>query len=286
MNSTTKKLIAVVGLLAVALVLWLWLTPQPAPPTAPPTAALPTSAPAPLPVPQPAPKAPPEEPGEERPEVVLRLLSVTMSPDNASRSRATLQNIANRPGIAVMAEGDAFPDDEEIVLLSIERERVLLDDHGQQRYLELDPEERLAMPDPRTEEADLDPQRVLAEMEKIAERGLSYEDMQAAVWRNIGRRERPFLLVQGRVSPAYGEGTWPDVPYLGLRVRQVMPGSFWQQLGLQVDDLILAIDGVRIDSDGAWSRAMPALYNNEIVTLDIQRGGEEFTLETTTIPPR
>ena len=184
-----------------------------------------------------------------------------------------------------MAEGDAFPDDEEIRLLTIERERVLLDDRGHERYLDLDREERLVAQKP-DEEPDLDPERVLAEMEKIAERGLTYEDMMSAVWKNIGRRERPFLLVQGRLAPAYGEGTWPDVPYLGLRVHSVMPGSFWEQLGLQADDLVLAIDGVRIDSDGAWSRAMPALYDNEFVSLYVQRGDEEFTLETSTIPPR
>lgn len=286
MTSNAKKLTVITVLLAIALLLWLWLRPQPAPaPLAP--AAVQKDAPLPLPVPAPpsVSKAPVTESVEERPEVELRLLALTISPDNPSMSRATLQNVANRPGIAVMAEGDVFPDDEEIRLLTIERERVLLDDHGEQRYLDLDREERLAAQKPKDETPDLDPERVLAEMEKIAERGLTYEDMMSAVWKNIGRRERPFLLVQGRLSPAYGEGTWPDVPYIGLRVRSLMPGSFWEQLGLQADDVILGIDGVRIESNGAWSRAMPAFYNNEFISLYVQRGGEEITLETTTIPP-
>lgn len=285
MNKNAKKLTVLASLLAVILLLWLWLRPQHAP-TPPPKVTEPISTPAPLTTPSSTPKAQSEETVEELPEVVLRLIAVTYSSDNASMSRATLQNVVNKPGIAVMAEGDTFPDDEEIRLLSIERKGVLLDDHGQQRYLELDQEERLVTPDPRTEEVDLDSERVLAEMERIAERGLNYEDFQAAIWKNIGRREQPFLLVQGRLSPAYGEGTWPDVPYLGLRVHSLMPGSFWDQLGLQVGDLILGIDGVRIDSDGAWSRAMPAFYENEFLSLYIQRGDEEFTLETSTIPPR
>ncbi|HEX2102744.1 MAG TPA: trypsin-like peptidase domain-containing protein [Solirubrobacteraceae bacterium] len=83
--------------------------------------------------------------------------------------------------------------------------------------------------------------------------------------------ERPYLgVVTGRVSP-----TRPD----GALVRSVRPGGPGQRGGLQVGDVIVGVNGRRVDDPADVSAAIRGHVPGDTVTVQVQRDGQPVTLD-------
>jgi len=102
-------------------------------------------------------------------------------------------------------------------------------------------------------------------------------------WRNVGRRDRPQLLQQAWLTPLYADGS--DA-MLGLRVRQLVEGSFWQQLGMQQGDLLTTMNGLRVNSMKAWQRVIEIAQNERSISITVERAAEQLGFRTRTIRPR
>jgi putative serine protease PepD len=83
--------------------------------------------------------------------------------------------------------------------------------------------------------------------------------------------DRPYLgVVTGRVSP-----TSPD----GAVVRSVRPGGPGQRGGLQIGDVIVGLNGRRIDDPADVSAAIEGQAPGDVVTVQVQRDGQPVTLD-------
>jgi putative serine protease PepD len=83
--------------------------------------------------------------------------------------------------------------------------------------------------------------------------------------------ERPYLgVVTGRVSP-----TRPD----GAVVRAVRPGGPGQRGGVQVGDVIVGMNGRRVDDPADVSAAIRGQVPGDTVTVQVQRDGRPVTLD-------
>ena len=92
------------------------------------------------------------------------------------------------------------------------------------------------------------------------------------------------LIARGRVERArlgvqYGPVT-ADVaaPEGAARIVRVEPGSAAEAAGLQPGDVVLAVDGARLDSHLDLSELVAAGRPGDVVTLTIQRGGDAIDM--------
>jgi putative serine protease PepD len=83
--------------------------------------------------------------------------------------------------------------------------------------------------------------------------------------------DRPYLgVVTGRVSPSR-----PD----GAVVRAVRPGGPGQRAGVQVGDVIIGMNGKRVDDPADVSAAIQGQVPGDTVTVQVQRDGRPVTLD-------
>jgi putative serine protease PepD len=83
--------------------------------------------------------------------------------------------------------------------------------------------------------------------------------------------DRPYLgVVTGRVPP-----TQPD----GAVVRSVRPGGPASRGGLQVGDLIVGINGRRVNDPADVSAGLQGQAPGDVVTVQVQRDGQPVTLD-------
>jgi len=71
---------------------------------------------------------------------------------------------------------------------------------------------------------------------------------------------------------------------LAVFVSELLPGSFYDQLGLRRKDVLLAVNGIRIDSLGASSEALQLFTNRTSLDLLVQGTEGVRTLHTETVP--
>jgi len=100
-------------------------------------------------------------------------------------------------------------------------------------------------------------------------------------WRNTGLRGRPQLLQQGSLVPQVIPGR--DV-IGGLRVGRILPGSFWDQMGLSEGDVIEQVNNKKMDSIMRWREFMNIAESAQEISLVVERGGEQIRLIIRTIP--
>src|SRR5687768_6853267 len=93
------------------------------------------------------------------------------------------------------------------------------------------------------------------------------------------------LVVTGVVAAQGGDqrGGWIGIA-LDLRddqvvVTEVRPGSPGDDAGIQVDDVILSIDGETVDSIVMLRRTLRDYEAGDTVTLEIQRGDETLEVD-------
>jgi hypothetical protein len=92
-----------------------------------------------------------------------------------------------------------------------------------------------------------------------------------AQWRNVGLPGRPQWLQQAWLVP---EMDADHETMMGLRVRRLVDGSFWHQLGLAESDLLESVNGDAIDSMDHWQALVRAAEKDQDIALVLRRGGE------------
>lgn len=214
----------------------------------------------------------------------LRLVSLRYSDDHPEQSVASIQDRATHI-IHLMQEGDVMPDqDKEYAVLMIEVDFVVLEaDDGTSLTMHLEADTPLRVRRPYTSEH----YRAVKEtMADLAERGKLFETMMMAQWKDVGQRERSHVLQQGTFAAYYGGERGPDKQMVGLRAKRITPGSIWDQLGIQEEDLVTEINGDPVDSMDAWKRFVQASQDETDVTVVVERAGVRLAMRTQTIPPR
>jgi type II secretion system protein C len=263
----------VVGCASVALVAlgWWWLgsSPETTRQESPASALATESAP-------PAPGAADAESRPTRSPLSLRLLATTVSAEDA-RSRATIKD-ADIERRYVVRLGQALPDRDDVIVRSIELDRVVLDDRGKEVVLPLDPDITLAsaleLPTLET---------VLAEMGDLKDTERVVSGIAKLHLARVGARDLEALGTQAVFAPEPEEGGGPD-HIRGLRVIRVTGGSFYDQIGLEPGDLLLAVNGHRLDRPEVTERAVRAFQHETALRLLVEGPDGPRELETRTVP--
>ncbi len=120
---------------------------------------------------------------------------------------------------------------------------------------------------------------------QLAEEGSKREGMMSQ-WRNVGLRDRAQLLQQAWLTADYATAPGSKQTMTGLRVRKLIAGSFWQQLGLQEGDLLEEINGVQVDSMEAWQQVIQIAQNDTDISITVERADHKHRYRTETIRPR
>ena len=113
-----------------------------------------------------------------------------------------------------------------------------------------------------------------------AKLGVGREGLMAR-WRNVGLRGRPQLLQQAWLTPVHRS----DRRMLGLRVRKLVAGSFWHQIGLEENDLLTTFNGLPVDSTVAWRQVLRAAEADLQIAIEVERAGKRMRFRTRTIRP-
>lgn len=71
----------------------------------------------------------------------------------------------------------------------------------------------------------------------------------------------------------------------GALITEVLPDSPAAEAGLQVDDVITAVNGDPVDAERTLRERLLAYQPGDTVTLDVLRGGETLTIEVTLAQP-
>lgn len=109
---------------------------------------------------------------------------------------------------------------------------------------------------------------------------LSSNTVARVAWEIVkaGSVARPYLGVAFQnITPELAEEYGLPVPY-GALVTQVVAGSP-AAAALQQGDIILGLDGIRIDADMPFINVLSRLAPNRRVSVVVQRGRQELTLE-------
>jgi general secretion pathway protein C len=76
------------------------------------------------------------------------------------------------------------------------------------------------------------------------------------------------LLSQASIAPEYDDGGG----MLGLKVRAIKPGSVFEQVGIENDDVIVEFNGVAIDGPEPMARVMKDLGSSDELNFVLQGG--------------
>ncbi len=82
------------------------------------------------------------------------------------------------------------------------------------------------------------------------------------------------LLTQAQILPAFSGGR-PD----GFRVASIVPGSFFDQIGFQNNDVLQRINGVEIRDPDSFIRVFAQLKDETRISVDLMRGGRKQTFQ-------
>lgn len=96
-----------------------------------------------------------------------------------------------------------------------------------------------------------------------------------------GHVPRPYLgITYQEINPSLASYYGLPVKY-GAYVLELTPGGAAEQAGIQVDDIITAINGEAINDQMPLARILMKYSTGEQVALTINRGGNELTVEAT-----
>jgi len=223
------------------------------------------------------------EPSHGRGTPQLRLVSIRTSSRTNAASAVTVEDRLS--GLKyVLAKGDTLPEHSEHVLSELGKDRAVFRSPDDVLELSLDQDAT-----PLDERLRLTPDELRSStltMRELAEQGARHENMMMAQWRSIGLRGRAQLLQQGWLTPEFGGATGPDKKMLGLRVRQLTPNSFWEQLGLEEGDVLQEVNGRRIDDLAAWQDVLRVAQASTDITVVVRRNEDDLRTRTRTIVAR
>jgi hypothetical protein len=213
---------------------------------------------------------PPEEAG-------LRVVSIRSSLDDPDYNAVTIES---RPDSLhhVLRVGDSLPPTPRFLLYRMSGDEIELRAGEESRVLRLERDgDALHQRSPEIPAFDeRNPVSLLGQ----AELGEHREGLMAQ-WRNVGLRGRPQLLQQVWFNPVRdSEGAM-----LGLKARNLVAGSFWHQIGLEEDDLLIRFNGQAVDSMKAWQDLLIAASTELEIVIEVKRGEKKMRFQTRTIRP-
>lgn len=208
----------------------------------------------------------------------LKLLATTLSSD-PTFTRATIRD----KDVAVnyvLEAGDTIGSHEDTVVATIESKRVILDRKGETIELVLD-DKPLRDPVPDNWES------TFHRLQEYAKRGESYEGLLMLQWQQVGARDEPALTWQASLAPYYKTKNpgKASTDFGGIKVVGITPGSLYQQLGLQSEDVIIEVNNIAMTSVEEADKIAPVFMESESIDLVVLRDGEEISFSSETIPP-
>ena len=207
----------------------------------------------------------------------LRLVAIRESSDDPHERAVTIEDRQESLRF-VLSVGDIFGDENGYRLVRIAGDRAWLEHDGASLVLRLEPE---GPPLDQRQRVDGAPAATVSLL-KQARLG-QYREGLMAQWRNVGLRARPQLLQQGWLVPEFA----PDhETMLGLRVRKLVEGSFWHQLGLAEGDLLEGVNGGPIDSMDRWQELLRTAETDQEISVVVLRDGQRRRFHIKTVPPR
>ena len=207
----------------------------------------------------------------------LRIVALRESLDDPSLTAVTIED-RKESLRSVLSVGDSFVGEHGYRLVRVVGDRVWLEHDGASLVLRLESE---GPPLDQRLRVDGGPAATVSLLEQ-ARLGQHREGLMAQ-WRNVGLRARPQLLQQGWLVPEFA----PDhETMLGLRVRKLVEGSFWQQIGLAEGDLLERANGDAIDSMDRWRELLRAAETDRELSVVVLRDGQRRRFHTKTVPPR
>ncbi len=207
----------------------------------------------------------------------LRVVAIRESLDDPHENAATIED-RQESLRSVLSVGDFFGDENGHRLVRVADDRAWLERDGGSLVLRLEPEgppldQRVRVDGASTATLSLLKQARLGQ----------YREGLMAQWRNVGLRARPQLLQQGWLVPEFAPG---HETMLGLRVRKLVEGSFWHQLGLAEGDLLERVNGGPIDSMDRWQELLRAAETDQEISVVVLRDGQKRRFHLKTVPPR
>jgi len=206
----------------------------------------------------------------------LRVVAVRESPDDLSLTAVTIED-REESLRSVLSVGDSSGGENGHRLVRVAGDRAWLESDGASLVLRLEVE---GPPLDQRLRVEGDPAATVSLLEQ-ARLGEHREGLMAQ-WRNVGLRGRPQLLQQAWLVPELA----PDrKTMLGLRVRKLVEGSFWHQLGLAEEDLLERVNGDAIDSMDRWRQLLRVAENDQEISVVVRREGRILRFRTRTVPP-
>jgi general secretion pathway protein C len=151
-------------------------------------------------------------------------------------------------------------------VVRIERRRVVLDEGGALRELNLAEEDGPAgAPAPLRAAARANPRRPA--------RAPAPPVDATAVPAPSGRTPAQ-LFQDARILPKYTEGQM-----VGVQISSIKPGGVFEKMGLQDGDVITELNGIRIDSPEQSSKILLQLTSTEQFRLEVDRAGGSTTVD-------
>jgi general secretion pathway protein C len=213
--------------------------------------------------------APEPEPELELEETKLpvQLLGTLLSADRSKSTAAITERGSPEPEL--LREGDALTRHQQASVVKIERGRVILRNGARHEELLLSDELDLALRvasaptsrrTARQSRARAMPRPTPAP-ESLTEQlnGLRLDET-----RLTGAQD---LFSQARITPKWEEGQMT-----GMEVRDIVPGSLYDKIGLSDGDVVESLNGVRLDSAAAGARALGQIGDAEEFEIVLSDG--------------
>jgi general secretion pathway protein C len=205
---------------------------------------------------------------------------VTLRPTPVADTRLRLKGVvAGMNGYAIIADpsqgeqvyraGDPLPGGGEVE--SIESRRVIIVRDGQREALVLDPDASVARQSSPATSA-----RRQADAETAPEMpGIRGRSRPAAGAGSLAGAARGFGLDADRLANSISA---MPVSGGGFRVRPGRNARLFRELGLQVNDIVLSVNGQPLESTAAVQRLFSDIMSRGEVAITVRRDGREITL--------
>jgi len=194
-------------------------------------------------------------------ELPLRLLGTVLSLDPAT-SRATIEDKSSRKH-EVLRTGDSLQAYAQVEVAAIERGRVILLNEDRREELRLQENSRPTAPVPKRTARRSRSRR--SSRTRTANLGILSERLKDLQSDSGLSRSAADLLTQGRLAPKYHEGEM-----VGMQIHDIQPGSLYEKIGIEDEDVIVSVNGIPINSAAAGSKILSQLTQADEFEIDFE----------------
>ena len=203
---------------------------------------------------------PEPEPEEElqRTRLPLRLLGTVASEDQVVAS-AAVENTQDRLH-QVVRVGHTLNKFAEVVVVRIDRGRLVLQNGAQREELLLDPSAGLRKPTVTASKRAPRRRRTNTPTPPAP----SVQDRLADLVQNSGQRSAAAIFSDARILPKLSAGKMA-----GLELSQIKPDSFFEKIGLKNGDVVTSVNGLLVDDPSAQRELLEAFTSAEELVADV-----------------